>query len=502
MKIAIRVDASSQIGTGHVMRCLTLATALVEPDTQIHFICRHLPVNLGDLIRDKGFKVFLLPPSKLDQEAEPLAHASWLGVTQEVDAKATLDIVEDQGYDWLITDHYALDIRWEKILRPYVKKLMVIDDLADRLHDCDVLLDQNYYLNQETRYKDKLPNKCLTLLGPRYTLLRKEFSELRTQLKPKDNTVKRILVFFGGVDALDFTTKAIKAISAITEYEFSVDVVIGDQHPNKEAIIALCERSGFSCYVQTDKMAELMAQADLSIGAGGGAVWERACLKLPTIAIPIATHQIKQLTDIAAKGITYTFDANDYTPENIKKHIHSILDNPSLRHLMSVNSAEIVDGKGVERVKKVLLSNQEITLRLAVMADEKSLFEWRNHSKIREVSFNKNEISWDQHHQWFNSILQNDKRLLLIGEYKNKPIGVVRFDFLNETAEISIYLVQQHYSAGLGMPLIKAAEDWIYQYRKTTKRLNANVIESNGQSQRFFIKAGYTPVIRTYSKEL
>lgn len=483
------------------MRCLTLATALLEPDTQIHFICRHLPDSLGELIPEKGFKVFLLPSGELGQETRPLAHANWLGTTQEADANATRALIQDQNYDWLIIDHYALDIRWESILRPYVKQLMVIDDLADRLHDCDVLLDQNYYLDQG-RYKDKLPNKCLTLLGPRYTLLRKEFSELRSQLKPKDNIVKRILVFFGGIDAQDFTIRALTAITAITEHDLSVDVVIGDQHPNKEAIIALCKRSGFNCYVQTDKMAELMANADLSIGAGGGAVWERACLKLPTIAIPIATHQIKQLTDIAAKGITYTFDANDYTPDKIKTHILSILDNPALRHMLSVNSAELVDGEGAERVKKVMFSNQEITLRQAVMADEKSLFEWRNHRKIREVSIDKDEIVWDQHHQWFHSLLKNDKRLLLIGEYKHKPIGVVRFDFLDETAEISIYLVQQHDSAGLGIPLLKAAEDWIHKFRKTTKRLNANVIESNEQSQRFFIKAGYMPVTRMYSKEL
>lgn len=502
MKIAFRVDASMQIGTGHVMRCLTLADALVGDDTTIHFICRYLPSSLEKMLRDKGFDVSILSASEKSNEEFPLAHSDWLGVPQEVDSRATLALIQNQGYDWLIVDHYALDIRWEKTLRSAVKKVMVIDDLADRDHDCDVLLDQNLYADQEIRYKYRVPSHCRTLIGPRYALLRKEFAEYRKRITPRENKVTHILVFFGGVDANDFTTKTILALSQITEHKFLVDVVIGDQHPNKDGIETLCQRLGYFCHVQTNKMAELMANADLSIGAGGGAVWERACLMLPTLSIPIAQHQVKQLVDVALTGATYTFDAENYTSEKIRMHAELLMDNSSLRSLLSIRSSETVDGNGAYRVAKALRSEIEIDLRQADILDEKSLFEWRNHPKIRAVSFNKNEITWEQHHDWFSASLSNSNRVLLIGEYKDKSVGVVRFDLQNDSAEISIYLVQENENNGLGLPLIRSAEKWIYKHRSGIKKLNANVLESNKLSQGFFIKAGYTPETRMYYKEL
>ncbi len=502
MKIAFRVDASMQIGTGHVMRCVTLADALLDRDVKIHFICRYLPSSLERMLRDKGYDVSILPASEKSNEEFPLPHSDWLNVSQEIDSSATLALIQNQGYDWLIIDHYALDIRWEKKLRSEVKKVMVIDDLADREHDCDILLDQNLYADQEIRYKDKVSSQCRTLIGPRYALLRKEFSELRKKVEPRQGKVTRILVFFGGMDAKDFTSKTILALSQITEHKFFVDVVIGDQHPNKNGIETLCQRLGYTCHVQTNRMAALMANADLSIGAGGGAVWERACLMLPTLSIPIAQHQVKQLVDVALTGVTYIFDAENYTAEKIKMHAELLMDNSSLRSLLSTRSSEAVDGNGAYRVAKALRSEIEINLRQAGKLDEKSLFDWRNHPKIREVSFNKNEITWEQHHDWFSASLLNSNRVLLIGEYQNKSVGVVRFDLQNDSAEISIYLVQDNETNGLGLPLVRSAEKWICEHRSEIKKLNANVLESNKLSQGFFIKAGYTPDTRMYCKEL
>jgi RimJ/RimL family protein N-acetyltransferase len=278
--------------------------------------------------------------------------------------------------------------------------------------------------------------------------------------------------------------------------------VIGDQHPNKAEIIAICHRLSYSCHVQTNRIAELMARADFSVGAGGGAVWERACLMLPTLSIPIAKHQVKQLLDIAIKGVTYTFDAEDYTLEKIKWHVSLLMENNSLRHLLSRNSAEIVDGNGTYRVVQALQADKEIHIRQANEADEKSLFEWRNHRNIRKVSLNQDEITWVQHQAWFSALLSNNNRVLLVGEYKDTPIGVVRFDLQDDCAEISIYLVQQNESNGLGISLLRCAEKWICEYRNEIKKLKANVLENNHLSQSFFIKAGYKPVTKMYSKEL
>lgn len=198
MKIAVRVDASFQIGTGHFMRCLTLADALKQRGAQIRFVSRRLPEHLRVMLAAKGHELALLDGALNDAASDELAHARWLGVSQEQDASNTAQTLKDQPWDWLVVDHYALDARWESAMRVSSRQIMVIDDIADRQHDCDVLLDQNFYADMDTRYTGKVATSCQLLLGPRYALLRDEFRELHEQVKPRNGIVKRVLVFLGG----------------------------------------------------------------------------------------------------------------------------------------------------------------------------------------------------------------------------------------------------------------------------------------------------------------
>ncbi len=200
MKIAIRVDASFQIGTGHFMRCLTLADTLKQRGAEIRFICRYLPDYLQDSLRKSGYEFKLLTSVSTEVVEGDLVHSSWLGTCQHIDAQDSVHALSDSKWDWLIVDHYALDAQWESAVRAVSKKILVIDDIADRLHDCDLLLDQNYYANMDSRYKGKVPLYCRLLLGPRYALLRDEFRQLREKVKLRTGPVKRILVFFGGVE--------------------------------------------------------------------------------------------------------------------------------------------------------------------------------------------------------------------------------------------------------------------------------------------------------------
>jgi len=183
-EIVFRTDAALQIGTGHVMRCLTLAEALAERGAHCRFVCREHSGNLMELIRDRGFDAIGLPveSGRLATEAssdEPIgAHATWLGADWAVDAEQACAALGDMDADWLIVDHYALDVRWERSLRSRCRRLMVIDDLADRIHDCDLLLDQN--LGREPRdYAGLVPDCSAILVGPRFALLRPEFAALR-----------------------------------------------------------------------------------------------------------------------------------------------------------------------------------------------------------------------------------------------------------------------------------------------------------------------------------
>ena len=213
MRIVFRADASTQMGSGHIMRCMCLAEALQKHQAQIWFIVRHITDYLEQILRDKGFQVILLPDQ--NSQTDDLFHSEWLGVSQIDDALATCKVLQhlEKPVDWLIIDHYAIDHRWERILKPLVDKVLVIDDLADRIHDCDILLDQNQYLNLSSRYKNKVHEDTQLLLGSRYALLRNEFRVARQQKKQEFNPqVRKILIFFGGMDKENYTGKLLNSL--------------------------------------------------------------------------------------------------------------------------------------------------------------------------------------------------------------------------------------------------------------------------------------------------
>ena len=350
MNIAFRVDASSQIGTGHFMRCLTLAGELKKQNADICFISRNLPLHLSEMLGVKEIKHIPLGDNDIADSIDELAHASWLGVSQYQDAKDTVKSISGQVYDWMVVDHYALDVRWESIVRQSVKKIMVIDDIADRNHDCDILLDQNYYADMQLRYNGKVPAHCQLLLGPNYALLREEFRALREQVKVRNGKVKKVLVFFGGVDADNYTLQAIEALVEVNP-GLQVDVVIGAQHPFKELIENTCAKYGYVCHVQTPNMAKLMLDADLGLGAGGSASWERCCLGLPCLLVALADNQISIAKELSAvNACIYIGNSGEVSSLNLKQCLAQLLANQALCQNISKNAFSIVDGLGVLRV--------------------------------------------------------------------------------------------------------------------------------------------------------
>jgi UDP-2,4-diacetamido-2,4,6-trideoxy-beta-L-altropyranose hydrolase len=302
-------------------------------------------------------------------------------------------------------DHYALDHRWEKSVLISCKKIMVIDDLADRLHVCDVLLDQNYYTDMLSRYTNKVQDNCQLLLGPSYALLKDDFKFFRTQIAPHSGEVKKILVFFGGVDAADYTSLTINALAEIN-CKWSVDVVIGLQHPNAEQIQKTCEKFGFNCHVQTARMAELMSEADLSIGAGGTAIWERCCLGLPAIVFCTAENQRVQVADAFKLGLLYApeIDGLNFKTE-LRKHLDSLIESPSTLQSISESCKQHVNGRGAQKVAHHLLG-EFIEIRRVEDSDSISIFQWRNDENIRNVSKSSEIISISVHQKWFENVLR------------------------------------------------------------------------------------------------
>lgn len=501
MKIAIRVDASSQIGTGHFMRCLTLADALKVRGAQLRFISRHLPEHFQETLAANGHEMALLQDNSCEAAPGGLAHAHWLGTTQDRDAQGSIQALSGQAWDWLIVDHYALDARWESALRRSVDRLLVIDDIADRQHDCDVLLDQNLYADMGTRYMGSVPAHCELLLGPRYALLRDEFRRFRQQVRPRTGAVKRVLVFFGGVDADNYTGRAVEALGDLAIEGLQVVVVIGAQHPQREQIELACIQHQYDCHVQTTRMGELMAAADLAVGAGGSATWERCCLGLPTFAICTSDNQGSQIADAASEGLLYAPAIKGDLVHAIGRHLSTLMENDCLRRSLSRKAMQTVDGFGVFRVVEKL-GYTSISIRVATGADSNRMFEWRNHPSVRAASRNPEVIKWKEHQEWFASVTTDADRLLLIGEREGVPLGVVRFDIDDDRTEVSIYLVPGIRDAGLGRGLLQSAEQWLVENRPAIREVRAHVLGANERSHRLFLGADYQVESACYSKRL
>lgn len=311
MNAVIRVDSSSQIGSGHLMRCLTLAGQLKKQGADVAFICRDLEGNLTELVKKQGYELYLLPRAEKDDIFT--GYAAWLTVSQQRDSEEILAIIQKfSAVNRLVVDSYAIDETWEKLLRPYVQEIFVIDDLANRRHDCDVLLDQNYYLDKEHRYDGLVPESCKLLLGPEHALLREEFYEAKKHLRKRDGSIHNILVFYGGSDLTDETTKAIHALIELTLPGVTADVIVGASNGQKDRIRELCSQHEFLHYhEQVSNMAEFMNNADLMLGAGGTTTWERLFLQLPAIVTAIADNQIKICEDCAKVGLIYYLGQND-----------------------------------------------------------------------------------------------------------------------------------------------------------------------------------------------
>lgn len=506
MKVAIRVDASLRVGTGHVMRCLTLAGQLRASGAAVRFVCRNLPESLAQIISDRGHEIVRLPDAGSEGALAPRPddppHAAWLAVDQLRDARETQQALANSGpWDWIVVDHYALDARWEQALREAVGGIFVIDDLADRPHECDVLLDQNFYLDADSRYDRWVSSACVRLLGPRYALLRDEFRDLRRAVVARDGAVRRLLVFFGGMDSDNVTGAALEALSRLDLATVRVDVVIGGGHPAREAIEARCRASGLVCHVQTHRMGELMATADLALGAGGTATWERCALGLPTMALCLAENQRQLLHDGSRAGLIHAPDVAALDAESLALHLAALLANAGLRNMLSRNGLAAVDGRGAARVIQAL-GVTAVNLRPAGQSDSTDLLAWRNDPAVRAVSRNSEPIGLDGHHRWLASVLADPKRPLLIGSREGQAVGVVRFDLSDDEGEVSIYLAPGAHGRGAGSQLLLAAENWLRLNHPQIRTISAEVLRDNGPSHRLFEGCGYAVQTTRYTKRI
>lgn len=359
LRIAFRVDASLQIGSGHVMRCLTLADALKAQGADCHFISREHTGHLLGVIDQRSYKVHrLAAPLTHIQTAKEPAHAAWLGSAWQTDAADTAAILAGLQPDWLVVDHYALDQRWEEALSTHYRKLLVIDDLADRAHHCDLLLDQNLG-RQPAHYAQWVPAQCRVLTGPHYALLRPEFAALRAyslQRRQAQPALRQLLITMGGVDQPNATGQVLQALKTCAfPADCRITVVMGLTAPWLQNVQGLAAQMPWptDVVVNVNDMAQRMADSDLAIGAAGSTSWERCCLGLPTLMVVLADNQQAGAQALEAAHAARLIGAVSDIATKLPLAVLERIDSDS-QSQMSLAASAITEGQGVEKILKAI----------------------------------------------------------------------------------------------------------------------------------------------------
>ncbi|MBN2761228.1 MAG: UDP-2,4-diacetamido-2,4,6-trideoxy-beta-L-altropyranose hydrolase [Rhodobacteraceae bacterium] len=492
MRVAFRADASRQIGTGHVMRCLTLARGLRAMGARCHFICRALDGHFGARIEAEGFAVSLLPTPKGEAPQGPPDHAEWAGVDWATDARDTRAVLDAERPDWLVLDHYAFDARWQQAVWFHGTKLMVLDDLADRPHACDLLLDQSLG-RKVADYDGLVPDACRRLIGPAYALLRPEFTQTRAAALAAQSgrPLAHILISMGGVDAEDATSAILRALGkAKLPAALSITIVLGDKAPALAQVQSLAKAFPRPTEVVVDvsDMAARMARADLAIGAGGATAWERCALGLPTIIVPIAANQEEVTAALVAAGAALRVDGPRSAgfPERLSQAVAQAQDQlAGLRE----KAAQLCDGDGLWRVLAAL-SPAALAFRAATPKDSRRIWDWRAASGMDRFARRGGSQGFVAHHAWIIGALQDTRQVFRVMTIGGLPSGCVRLERdTSGQGHVSLRLASEMRGQGLAAMLLAEAER--VARARGILQLFAEIHPQNGLSHALFRRAGY-----------
>ena len=502
MNVVFRADASLTIGTGHIMRCLSLAEGLREKGAKCFFVTREHRGNLIALIRDKGFEVIPLSPEQVSNNTDGLVYvgstsvnpySDWLGISWQEDAAQTILGISALHPDWLIVDHYSIDHNWETLIRPHCKEILVIDDLANRRHDCDILLDQNLSHTSE-QYLNLVPPDCRLLIGPKYALLRTEFSALReNSLRRRERPqLTKLLVSMGGVDSNNLTGEILSALNECDlPQDLEITVVVGQNFPWMSQIHEQASKMPrpTKVFVNVSNIAQLMVESDLAIGAAGASTWERCCLGLPSITIAIAENQVEIAESLSNGGYSPVINQSRNIKESLQGYINE-LSSGTVLALVSQSTARLVDGRGVIRVIEFMevLMTRDLAIRLVTSGDELLLLNWANDKETRENSLNKEAIHEQQHHAWFAFRLMSPDfcKMYIIYSESQGPVGQVRFE-INEDKlwEVHYSIDSSFRGMGLGRIALKRGIEE-FRNRQLGRTLMGKVKRNNLASCKIF----------------
>lgn len=333
--VVFRVDASARIGGGHVSRCLTLAQ------------------TLGMRGWDCGFAI----NPGAERVIPALERPGITRMTLDCAAQDEAIALRDRwpaGVDWLVVDHYGRDSVFESACRPWARRILVIDDLANRGHDCDALLDQTLGRSAEA-YAAHVPAHCRLFTGTRYALLRSRFTELRSQSlarRRSDAPVRRLLISMGATDAVDATGTLLISLRK-AQLDVELDIVLSAAAPHLESVRSAAAglASPARLHTHVEDMAGLMLNADLAIGAAGTTAWERCCLGLPSVLVVTADNQRLIAAALQSAGAaTVCGDHENLGMDDLISAVRRLCLDHAARRRMSARAAQVCDGAGVERL--------------------------------------------------------------------------------------------------------------------------------------------------------
>lgn len=474
-RAVFRTDASVAIGGGHVRRCLVLADALAEAGWTVTFACGASAATVVPGLRRRDFALI---------EAGFFDNAVRLGsppVAQPI---------------LLVVDDYRLDAAFEAACRPWAKRIFVIDDLADRRHDCDVLLDQSPGRVRDD-YAGLVPAGCELLLGPSYALLDRGFRAARRR-RTAIGKVERIFVNFGTTDAANATQFALEAL-AEAKCNVAIDIVLGGTAPHLAAIRHKVAEFGeaASLHVDVEEMAALMRRADLAIGAGGVGALERCALGLPSAILTVADNQVANARALATAGAAlYWGSLGARTTTDVARSLQQFCADESLRRQMSTTAGELVDGLGAMRarvsceVQERAKDGRVVSLRQARFGDAPAMFAWQSAPGVRAYARNPAAPIPGEHERWLRAKLDDPDCIFNIVLHGDEPVGILRFDKAAgaDAFEISILIAALRQGLGIGGCALALGKRLL-----PNSRIVAAIHPENRASIRMFERAGYRP---------
>lgn len=491
MNVVIRADASRYIGSGHVMRCLSLANELRRQGHVVSFASRPQQGDLVEFIRNKGFDVNeLVTPDfwKIPQSSSD--YSAWLQVTWLEDAKSLIEQVDN--IDLLIVDHYGLGIDWEVFVKNSLScKVFAVDDLV-RKHQADLILDQTL-LREAQEYKEINPNG-IVLAGCDFALINPNFTTYRTKALLTDALPSEIkmLISMGGVDHPNATLQTLEALSKNPYNRPVVTVLLSPKAPNYKSVKDFSrQHSSWVTHIDfVENMAELMLAHHVAIGAPGGTSWERACLGVPSIVVPLANNQQTVCANLVKVGAAIRVGLSEIRSDLLPAYQTMIDEWLAMRS----SNLSLCDGFGLLRIVQCVnaLGNNSlklITLRSATQSDIKQVFEWQVLPETRKYALTPELPTWEGHQKWMHAKLQSRHDYFYIIERlsDNKSIGVLRLDRMSEDKYVlSIFVDPQYFGQGYAKKSL-AYLDLIHP----NITIQATVLEENVASQRLFSVANY-----------